>query len=167
MVYYHLYILSSRCLAAGVIVQPPQAASGQAGRPLAPGCLRGGLVRLSRGQGQSPHCPVCLCVCPELPAGARLLLPSSGPLEEAVPTVVPGTWPPPPPRLASGVLGGKLSQAPGTLAPAAQTRLAGARPEGGLWEDHRPLPSPYASMGAGWAGGPGASGCQGSVRSQA
>ena len=88
--------------------------------------------------------PCAACWGPPAPPVLR-------PLEEAVPTVVPGTWPPPPPRPASRVLGGKLSQAPGTLAPAAQTGLAGARPEGGRWEDHRPLPSPYASVGAGGA----------------
>lgn len=64
---------------------PASSGSFRPGRapPRTLGCLQGGLVRLSRGQGQSPHCPA-------LPAGARLLLPSSGLWRRRCPLWCPG-----------------------------------------------------------------------------
>lgn len=109
------------------------------GDPCTPGRLRGGLLPLCGRGGPSQPRPVCLCACPRHACRqTHLLLPSSGPPGEAVPSVVPAC------SLPSLRGPGREAQ-PGAWHPGAcgaHGAWPGGRPEGGPWEDHRPLPSP-------------------------
>lgn len=109
------------------------------GDPCTPGAC--GEVCCPCAAGGAPLSPA-LRVCVRAPT-----MPAAGPTCSSRPLGLRGrrcpAWCPPAPCLASGVLGGKRSQARGTLAPAAQMGLGlGGDQRVGPWEDHRPLPSP-------------------------